>query len=112
MATTRQNKVARLLQRELGDIFQKQSKSLFQGAMITVTVVRITADLSQARVYLSLFPPHKKNEIYATVNEKGKTIRHELGKRIKNQLRIVPELKFFIDDSLDYMENIENLLNT
>lgn len=110
MTTTRQNKVSRLIQKELGDIFQKQGNNLFQGAMITVTVVRVTADLSQAKVYLSLFPPAKKDEIFTAVNEKNKAIRHELAKRVKNQLRIIPELKFFIDDSLEYMEKIENLL--
>ncbi len=112
MTTTRQKRISRLIQKELGDIFQKKGHSLFQGAMITVTVVRVTADLSQAKVYLSLFPPAKRDDIFSAVSEKNKTIRHELAKRVKDQLRIIPELKFFIDDSLDYMENIENLLNT
>lgn len=112
MTTTRQNKVSRLIQKELGDIFQKQGNNLYHGAMITVTVVRITADLSQAKVYLSLFPPAKKDEIFTAVNEKNKAVRHELAKRVKNQLRIIPELKFFIDDSLDYMEKIDDLLKT
>ncbi len=112
MTTTRQNKVSRLIQKELGDIFQKQGNNLYHGAMITVTVVRITADLSQAKVYLSLFPPAKKDEIFTAVNEKNKAVRHELAKRVKNQLRIIPELKFFIDDSLDYMEKIDTLLKT
>ena len=110
MTSTRQNKVARLIQKELGDIFQRESKVFFGGKMITVTVVRITPDLALARIYLSVFPPDKNKDPLFEVNEHAARLRHELGNRIRHQLRIIPELVFIIDDSLDYIENIERLL--
>ncbi len=111
MESTRQKKVSRLLQKELGNIFQKKTNEL-GGKMITVTTVRISPDLSVAKVYLSIFP--KKNhgeESLEHIRNMTPQIRNELGKIVRNQLRIVPELIFYIDDSLDYIENIENLLN-
>jgi len=110
MTSTRQNKVARLIQKELGDIFQRESKVLFKGKMISVTVVRITADLGLARIYLSVFPVDKNEDPLIDVRENATRLRHELGNRTRHQLRIVPELVFLIDDSLDYVENIERLL--
>jgi len=110
MATTKQNKVARLLQRELGDIFQKKSKRLFEDKMITVTVVRISPDLLIAKVYLSIYPSKNNEQTLALVKQHGNEIRYELGNRIRNQVRKIPELNFFIDDSMDYIENIERLL--
>ncbi|HNV81324.1 MAG: 30S ribosome-binding factor RbfA [Tenuifilaceae bacterium] len=110
MEGTRLTKVARQIQKDLGEIFQRQSKSLFQGRMITVTTVRVSPDLSVARVYLSIFPTEKKEEVFELIKQSTKTIRHELAQRIRNQMRIVPELAFFIDDSLDYIENIDRLL--
>jgi len=110
MTSTRQNKVARLIQKELGDIFQRESKVLFKGKMISVTVVRITADLGLARIYLSVFPVDKNEDPLFDVRENATRLRHELGNRTRHQLRIVPELVFLIDDSLDYVENIERLL--
>ncbi len=110
MSSTRQNKIERLLQRDLGDIFQKGTNTLFKGKMITVTKVRVSPDLSTARVYLSLFPVQEKKEFIEYINSIDGQIRYDLGKRIRHQLRKVPELSFFIDDSLDYIENIDNLL--
>jgi ribosome-binding factor A len=112
MESTRQKKVSRLLQKELGTIFQ-QNATLFEGKMITVTVVRISPDLSVAKVYLSFFPPKKEKDAdpLSLVRRHTSQIRYELGQKIRNQLRIVPELSFFEDDSLDYIENIENLLS-
>ncbi|NDV57565.1 30S ribosome-binding factor RbfA [Bacteroides sp. 519] len=109
METTRQNKIARLLQKELGDIFLQQTKAM-KGTLISVSVVRISPDLSIARVYLSVFPSEKGEEIVANINENTKSIRYELGTRVRHQLRIIPELKFFVDDSLDYLEKIDSLL--
>lgn len=106
----RQKKVARQVQRDLGEMFQRSSSSFAPGVMFTVTAVRITADLSLARVYLSLFPAKDPNEIIAKVNDHAGELRYELGKRVRHQLRVVPELQFFLDDSLDYIENIENKL--
>jgi ribosome-binding factor A len=111
MATTKQNKVARLLQKDLGDIFQKNSRSMFEGKMITVTVVRISPDLMIAKVYLSIFPSNNKEEILELVRSRANEIRYELGNRIKNQVRKIPELRFYIDDSLDYIEKIDDILS-
>ncbi len=112
MESTRQKKVSRLLQKELGTYFQ-QNSTLFDGKMITVTGVRISPDLSVAKVYLSFFPPKKEKDAdpLILVKRQGPQIRNDLGRKVRNQLRIVPELTFFEDDSLDYIENIENLLN-
>ena len=112
MESTRLNKVNRLLQKELGDYFVKGSRESFEGAMITVTTVRVTPDLGQAKVYLSIFPPQQKDKVFGIVQEKTKTIRHELGQRIRHQIRVIPELVFYVDDSLDYIEKIDNLLRT
>ncbi len=109
METTRQQKIARMLQKELGEIFLLYAKEL-HGTLITVTSVRVSPDLGIARTYLSIFPGNKVNEVLGKVNSDTKSIRFDLGKRVRNQLRIVPELYFHVDDSLDYLENIDNLL--
>ena len=109
METTRQSKIARLLQKELSEIFLLQAKGM-QGVLISVSAVRISPDLSIARVYLSVFPSEKSAEIVKNVNDNMKSIRYELGTRVRHQRRIIPELKFFVDDSLDYIEKIDLLL--
>ncbi|MFP4557244.1 MAG: 30S ribosome-binding factor RbfA [Bacteroidales bacterium] len=110
MEGTRLSKVSRQIQKDLGEIFQRQAQALFLGKMITVTNVRVTPDLSIAKVYLSIFPPENKEETLTLVKQQTKTIRHELAQRVRKQMRIVPELAFYIDDSLDYIENIDRLL--
>ena len=110
MSSTRQSKIERLLQKDLGDIFQKGTSTLFKGKMITVTTVRVSPDLSSARAYLSLFPVEDKQEFMEYINSLEGQIRFDLGKRIRHQLRKVPSLSFFLDDSLDYIDNIETLL--
>lgn len=109
METTRQNKIARLLQKELSDIFLQQTKSM-NGVLVSVSAVRISPDMSIARGYLSVFPSEKAEEIIKNINSNVKSIRYELGTRVRHQLRIIPELKFFVDDSLDYLERIDELL--
>ncbi len=109
METTRQNKIARLLQKELSDIFQKQTQAT-HGVLVSVSAVRISPDLSVARGYLSIFPPNKAEEILGNINANVKSVRYELGTRVRHQLRIIPELKFFLDDSLDYVAHIDELL--
>ena len=109
METTRQNKISRLLQKELSEIFLLQTKAM-PGVLVSVSAVRISPDMSIARVYLSVFPSEKAEEIVKNVNDNMKTIRYELGIRVRHQLRIIPELKFFVDDSLDYIEKIDSLL--
>ena len=111
MESTRQSKISRLIQRELADIFQKESRNLFLGAMISVTTVRVTPDLAQAKSYVSIFPSDNYREVLKQIRIANPRIRGILGKRVGKQLRVVPELEFYIDDSLDYIDNIDNLLN-
>ena len=111
MDTQRQLKVSRLLQRDLGEIFQRESRGKFGGAMITVTKVNVTKDMSIVRVYVSLFATKDKEDLLTTIRKHTVEIRFQLGKRIKDQVRQIPELEFFLDDSLDYIESIEKLLD-
>jgi ribosome-binding factor A len=110
MDTVRQQKVARLIQKEIGSILQKEAKGLYPGGLITVTMVRVSPDLALSRIFLSIFPSDKKNEVFEKLNAEKWRIRHELASLVKKQLRIVPEIAFFHDDSGDYLENIEKLL--
>ena len=109
MQETRQNRIARLLQKELSVIFQSQTRAL-HGVLVSVTRCRISPDLSICTAYLSVFPSEKAEEIVKNINANAKTVRYELGTRVRNQLRIIPELRFFVDDSLDYVERIDELL--
>lgn len=111
METTRQAKIARLLQKELSEIFRLQTAKM-RGTLVSVSAVRVSPDLSIARVYLSVFPSAKVQEMLESINSSAKTIRYELAQRVRYQLRKTPELAFYIDDSLDYIENIDNLLGT
>ena len=110
MTSTRQQKVARLIQKELGQLFQEKARTVFSGKMITVTTVRMTPDLGLARVYLSIFPLEKEEDFISVIRDQVKMLRHELGNRVRHQIRIIPELVFILDDSLDYMDKIETLL--
>ena len=98
-----------MLQKELSLIFQSQTR-IMHGVMVSVTRCRVSPDLSICTAYLSIFPSEKADELLANINANEKTIRYELGTRIRNQVRIIPELRFFIDDSLDYIEHIDELL--
>ncbi len=111
MTTNRQNKVSRLLQKELGEYLQRSGSIFTGGKMITVTVVRISPDLGVAKVYLSIFPGEGAEETVKTISEKAGLVRSEMGNRLRNQLRHIPQFAFFLDDSLDYIERIEDLLN-
>jgi ribosome-binding factor A len=110
LETTRQNKIARLIQKDLSNIFQAQTRQT-RGILVSVSVVRISPDLSVAKAYLSIFPSAKAQEILQNINDHASQIRFEMGKLQRHQLRIIPELKFFLDDSLDYLENIDKLLS-
>ena len=111
METTRQQKISRMLQKELGEIFLLYAREL-HGTLITVTAVRISPDLGIAHTHLSIFPSEKSTGVLARVQEDSRAIRFDLGKRVRYQLRIVPALYFHVDDSLDYLENIDNLLRS
>ncbi|MFA6334142.1 MAG: 30S ribosome-binding factor RbfA [Bacteroidales bacterium] len=108
--STRQQKVGKQLQKDLAEIIRERGMPAFGGALISVTSVRVSPDLAVAKVHLSIFPSAKANEVLKIVEAASKSIRGELGKRVSKQLRIVPELVYFIDDSLDYVERIDELL--
>ena len=109
MQETRQARISRLLQKELADIFQSQTR-MMRGVLVSVTRVKISPDLSICTAYLSVFPSDKGEELLENIRGNEKSVRYELGNRVRNQLRIIPELRFFLDDSLDYLEKIDGLL--
>ena len=123
MESTRQHKISRLIQQDLGDIFLREMKPVLGNSLITVTSVRVTPDLSIARVHISIMPlgtipacgkepekPATKQGIIDAILTHSADIRRRLGLREGKQLRIIPQLDYFLDDSLDYVENIERLL--
>lgn len=111
MESKRQEKIARMLQKELGEIFMLYAKKM-QGIIISVTNVKVSPDLSITHNSLSVFPSEKGREVLELVKQDTKSIRFELGKRVRNQLRIIPELVFHLDESLDYLERIDSLLKS
>jgi len=112
MESTRQKKVSRLIQKEVADIFLKKGSELAHGKMVSVTKVRVSPDLSFAKVYISIYPSAGQDDILKSVQDHSSKIRFEMGQKIRRQLRIVPEIAFYIDDSLDYIEKIDKLLKT
>ena len=108
--STRQQKIGKQLQRDIAEIIRVKGMATFGGAMVTVSTVKVTPDLAIAKVYLSIFPSAKAAEAMTLIKASTKSIRGDLGKLVAKQLRIVPDLQFFIDDSLDYVEHIEELL--
>ena len=111
MDSTRQQKIARQIQRDIAEILQKEFADTLRGTLVTVTTVRISPDLAYAKLYLSIFPFERSEQTLDLIKEKSWYVRKLLGARIRNQLKIVPELEWFIDDSLEYIENIDNLLS-
>ncbi len=110
MRETRQNRIARLLQKELATLFQEQTRRT-HGILISVTNTKVSPDMSICTAYLSIFPSEKADEIVKNIRENEKTIRFNLGTRVGKQLRIIPELRFFLDDTLDYQQHIDEILN-
>ncbi len=111
MESKRQAKIARLLQRELSEIFRRQTAAM-GGVLVSVSAVRVSPDLSIAKVYLSIFPPEKAQDILANIKQQSKTVRYELAQAVRQVLRKCPDLAFYLDDSLDYIENIDRLLGS
>jgi ribosome-binding factor A len=109
MDTTRQLKYARLIQKEISDIFQKEGKGFYGSAFVTVTMAKVTSDLSIARIYISIFRG-KSEEVLHQLEVHTREIRRKLGERIRNQARIIPNLEFYIDDSLDYAEKMDKIM--
>lgn len=108
--STRQQKIGRQLQRDLAEIIRSKGMATFNGAMVTVSEVRVSPDLSVAKVFVSIFPSAKADEVMKIIQESVKQLRGELGRLVAKQLRIVPELIFMLDSSLDYVEHIDDLL--
>lgn len=109
MQSTRIEKIARLLQKELSEIFRLETAKT-TGVLVSVSAVRVSPDLSIARVYLSVFPGDKANAIVNNISANAKSVRYDLAQRVRYQLRKVPELNFYVDDSLDYIQHIDDLL--
>lgn len=109
MESKRQRQVAKQIQKDLGEIFQREMKQVFDKAFVTITDVKTTPDLSLARVYLSFLLTTDKEGLLESIREHSKTIRNHLGTRVRHQLRIVPDLQFYIDDTAEYAQKIESL---
>ena len=112
MESTRQKKVSRLIQKELADIFLKRGNEFAHGKLVSITRVRVSPDLSFAKVYISIFPATNQEDILKSIEEHSSKIRFDLGQKVRTQLRIVPDIAFHIDDSLDYIDKIDKLLKS
>ena len=110
MDTTRQQKISRLVQKELSEIFRRETAKT-HGTLVSVSSVRVSPDLSVANVRLSIFPSENAQAIMDNINQNERGIRHQLAQQVRYQLRRCPELKFHIDDSLDYIDHIDELLS-
>ena len=102
--------MARQIQKDVAEILLKEGAALVRGVMASVTTVRVSPDLNYAKIYFSIFPFDKSAEVMRTLEENNWLIRRALGQRIRNQVKSVPELQFFLDDSLEYIANIDTLL--
>ena len=112
MESTRQKKVSRLIQKEVAEIFLKKGPEIAPGKLVSITRVRVSPDLSFAKIYISIFPTADKDKILQSIQDHASKIRFELGNKVRTQLRIVPDIVFHIDDSLDYIDKIDKLLNS
>ena len=110
METNRQKKIAGVLQKDLVDVLQGAAREGMKGVLISVTKVRVTSDLGEAKIFLSVFPSEKREQLLKGITSNTATIRHEMARRTKNQLRRMPQLLFYGDDSLDYIDSIDNAL--
>lgn len=110
METTRQQKIAKQIQKDVAEIFQKEGAQIVRGALLTVTAVRMSPDLGYAKIYVSIFPFERSGEVMSSLEHNLWFVRRALGQRIRNQLKNVPELQFFLDDSLEYIEHIDEAL--
>jgi ribosome-binding factor A len=112
MESTRQKKVSKLILKELADIFLRRGNEFAHGKLVSITRVRVSPDLSFAKIYISIFPATNQAEILSAIQDYSSRIRFDLGQKVRSQLRIVPEIAFHIDDSLDYIDNIDKLLKS
>ena len=110
METTRQQKIAKQIQKDGAEIFQKEGEGIVRGSLVTVTAVRVSPDFGYAKIYVSVFPFGRSAALMQELDRNNKFIRHALGQRIRNQVKNVPEIQFFLDDSLEYIDHIEQAL--
>jgi ribosome-binding factor A len=112
MESTRQKKVSRLIQKEMAEIFLKRGNEIAHGKLVSITRVRVSPDLSFAKIYISIFPAVNQDSTFLSIQENTSKIRFDLGQKVRSQLRIVPDIVFHIDDSLDYIDKIDKLLKS
>ncbi len=110
MESTRQQKISKQIQKDLAEILQRDCAELFKGLLLTVTAVRVSPDFSYAKIYVSVFPFDRNEEVLKSLSTHNWMIRKALGSRVRNQLKSVPEIDFFLDDSLEYIENIDRVM--
>ncbi|MDE6446536.1 MAG: 30S ribosome-binding factor RbfA [Alistipes sp.] len=110
MENTRQQKVAKQIQKDVAEIFAKEGASIVRGMLVTVTAVRVSPDFGYAKIYVSVFPFERSRELMKELERNNWFIRRALGQRIRNQLKSVPEIQFFLDDSLEYIDQIDQAL--
>jgi ribosome-binding factor A len=110
--STRQKKVSRLIQKEIAEIFLRKGNEYAHGKLVSITKVRVSPDLSFAKIYISIFPSENHDGMFKFIQERANKIRFELGQKVRMQLRIVPDIAFYIDDSLDYIDKIDKLLKS
>ena len=110
MENTRQQKIAKQIQKDVAEIFQKEGAAIVRGMLVTVTAVRVSPDFGYAKIYVSVFPFERSQELMQELEKNNWFVRRALGQRIRNQLKSVPEIQFFLDDSLEYIEHIDEAL--
>lgn len=110
METTRQQKIAKQIQKDVSEIFQKEGAAIVRGTLVTVTGVRVSPDFSYAKIYVSIFPFDQSGAVMERLEHQNRFIRGALGQRMRNQLKNIPEIQFFLDDTLEYIEHIEQAL--
>ncbi len=110
MENTRQQKIAKQIQKDMAEIFQKEAPEVVRGSLVTVTGVRVSPDFGYAKIYVSVFPFDHCAEVLTSIDQHLRQLRGLLGKRIRNQVKNVPEIQFFLDDSLEYIEQIDEAL--
>lgn len=111
MPSIKQQQVASLIQQTLGDIFIREGRNIYSNAFVTITHVRLTPDLSLARIYLSIYNVPDRKQVIAIIEESKSTVRHLLGSQIRNKMRHIPNLEFYLDDTLDEVAKIDSLFD-
>ena len=111
MESKRQQKINKLIQKELSEVFHKECSNLVQGKLITVTIVRVSSDLGLVRIYLSIMPDKSGEAVIAHITEEVSSVRHAMGNRLRNQLRKIPEFRFYLDDTAQYASKMNQVFN-